>query len=318
MENYALLRAGIEVSGAVVRVQYGLNMASQLSGSVDPLTGETYEFNPDVSNKYEAILTFDGDLTASGLQPLEDASYTIQALAAVSGYRSGLRDATGNTLYRTGLLPTGDDFSASFVVQIEEPEPTEDPDPPAETDGQATPVDTDAILVNQEYSELQYTTAGQSLAVDNDGDFVVAWTRYDDVDSSGNPTDANIYARYFTDEVQRLTLLPSQLAEDNDGLASTLGSFTLEYAAPEIQMLSITAGHPALHQRRPRHRRGTKSDESPVPSCSATTSPATARSATTRGSPKPSPSVRSPKTQWRITRQPSRPPSAPSAANSPA
>ncbi len=241
VENYALLRAGIEVSGAIVRVEYGLNMASQLSGTVDSLTGELYEFNPDESNKYEAILTFDGDLTASGLQPLEDASYTIQALAAVSGFRSGLRDATGNTLYRTGLMPTGDDFSASFVVQIEEPEPTEDPDPPAETDGQATPVDIDAILVNQEYSELQYTTAGQSLAVDNDGDFVVAWTRYDGVDNSGNPTDANIYARYFTDEVQRLTL-PTQLAEDNDGLTSTLGTFTLEYAAPEIQMLSITAG----------------------------------------------------------------------------
>jgi subtilisin-like proprotein convertase family protein/secreted trypsin-like serine protease len=240
--NYALLRGGIAVPGAIVRVQYGLNLASQLAGTVDPLTGKAYDLNPNKTNKYEAILTFDGDLTTSGLQPLEDASYTVEALAAVPGFRSGLRDAVGNTLYRTGLLPTGRNFSASFVVQIEEPPPTPDPDPPAVTgNAQAKPVDLDAILVNQRYSEAQYTTAGQSLAVDNDGDFVVVWTRYDAVDTNGKPTDANIYARYFTDEVQRLTL-PAQMAEDTDDVESTVGTFTLAYAAPEIQMLSITAG----------------------------------------------------------------------------
>ena len=219
-DNYALLRGGISVPGAIVDVQYGLN----------PQT-----------NKYEATLTFDGDLTTAGLQPLEDASYQIQALAAVPGFRSGLRDVVGNVLYRTGLTPTGQDFTASFVVQIDEPPPPPQPDPPSATEVQTGPVDWDAVLVNQVYSENQFTTPGQSLAVDNDGDFVVTWTRYDDVDNDGNPTDANIYARYFTDEVQRLSL-PSQMAEDTDGKDSTLGTFTLEYDAAEIQMLSITAG----------------------------------------------------------------------------
>ena len=239
--NYALLRGGISVPGAVVRVEYGLNKASELSGLTDLLTGEVYDFNPNASNKYEAILTFDGDLATAGLQRLEDASYQIQALAAVPGFRSGLRDVVGNVQYRTGLAPTGRDFTASFVVQIDEPPPPPQPDPPTLTDPQTGPVDDDAILVNQVYSENQMTSAAQSLAVDNDGDFVVTWTRYEGVDADGNPDDANIYARYFTDEVQRLSL-PSQMAEDTDGVASTLGSFTLEYNAAEIQTLSITAG----------------------------------------------------------------------------
>ena len=240
-DNYSLLRGGISVPGAIVRVEYGLNKASELSGLIDPLTGEAYDFNPNVSNKYEAILTFDGDLATAGLQRLEDASYQIQALAAVPGFRSGLRDVVGNVQYRTGLATTGQDFTASFVVQIDEPPPPPQPDPPTPTDPQTGPVDWDAILVNQVYSENQTTTAGRSLAVDNDGDFVVTWTRYEGVDGDGNPDDANIYARYFTDEVQRLSL-PSQMAQDTDGVASSLGSFTLEYDAPEIQILSITAG----------------------------------------------------------------------------
>ncbi|NLS96608.1 MAG: hypothetical protein GXX96_31110 [Planctomycetaceae bacterium] len=240
--NYALLRGGITVPGSIVSVEYGLNKASELAGTVDPRTGKVYQFNGQKSNKYEAILTFDGDLATSGLQPLEDASYTIQALAAVPGFRSGLRDVSGNVQYRTGLTPTGRDFVASFVVQIEEPPPPPQPDPPTVTEGGAgTAVDLDAILVNQVYSDYQYTSPGRSLAVDNDGDFVVTWTRYDAVDNNGNPIDANIYARYFTDEVQRLTL-PNQLAHDTDGAANTLGSFTLEYNAAEIQMLSITSG----------------------------------------------------------------------------
>ena len=239
--NYELLRGGIKVPGAIVRVEYGLNKASELSGAIDPLTGQPYQFSSNATNKYEAILTFDGDPTSSGLQPLEDASYQITALAAATGVRSGLRDVVGNALYRTGYAPNGDNFVASFVVQIEEPPPPPQPDPPEETDVQTGPVDWDAILVNQVYSEDQFTSAGQSLAVDNDGDFVVAWTRYDAVDNTGAPTDANIYARYFTDEVQRLSL-PTQMAEDTDNDPDTLGTFTLEYNAPEIQILSVTAG----------------------------------------------------------------------------
>jgi large repetitive protein len=344
--NYALLRGGINVPGSVIRVEYGLNKTSEMSGLIDPLpnatlnwdntsdvqipalgtvvstidvpklavisdimvdfefdiidaddltislvspsgttaivtgnnvsmsdfddeditgpwrlvitnnsgiaggvldswdliaeTNNRYNFNTQQTNKYEAILTLDGDLADDGLEPLEDASYQIQALAAVPGFRSGLRDVVGNVQYRTGLTPTGRDFTASFIVQIDEPPPPPQPDPPTVTDPPVTAADWDAVLVNQVYSDSQFTSAGHSLAVDNDGDFVVTWTRYDDV-VDDVPTDGNIYARYFTDEVQRLSL-PSQMAVDSDGQDSTQGSFTLEYNAAEMQMLSITAG----------------------------------------------------------------------------
>ncbi|MBN2477131.1 MAG: proprotein convertase P-domain-containing protein [Pirellulales bacterium] len=104
------------------------------------------------------------------------------------------------------------------------------------------------------------TLAGQSLAGDNDGDFVVVWTRYDEfVDANGDPiidpatqdvlTDANVYARYFTDEVQRITL-PAGVTNDNvDG---NYGTFSLRYGGNEVQKISITASYmPAFDPESP-------------------------------------------------------------------
>ena len=73
---------------------------------------------------------------------------------------------------------------------------------------------------------------GQSVATDNKGDFVVVWTRYDNTtDSLGNTiSDANIYARYYTDAVQRIDLPVGAK------------SFKLQYNGNEIQKLSISAG----------------------------------------------------------------------------
>ncbi|NQT40506.1 MAG: hypothetical protein HQ581_23640 [Planctomycetes bacterium] len=113
------------------------------------------------------------------------------------------------------------------------------------------PADWDDVLVNPTPDTVEQSTlSGQSLAADNDGDFVVTWTRYDRVlDSIGNPvidpstgnpmSDANIYARYFTDEVQQLTL-PDAIAGDADenGIG---GSFSLLYGGNEVQKISITA-----------------------------------------------------------------------------
>jgi subtilisin-like proprotein convertase family protein len=240
-QNYALLLDGIELDGAIVSVEYGLNMASQLAGTIDSRTGEAYSFDPDPTNKYEAIVTFDSDLTTEGLQGLEDGTYTLRALAAVPGVHSGLRDAAGNVLYLTGLQTSGNDFSAPFMVNSDGDDDLEAPEPPELTEAEFNAVDLDAILVNQVTSDHQYTTAAQSVATDNDGDFVVTWTRYDSVDDDGNPTDANIYARYYTDEVQRISL-PDALSSDTDDSSNTLGEFALEYNAAEIQQLSITAG----------------------------------------------------------------------------
>lgn len=116
-----------------------------------------------------------------------------------------------------------------------------------------TPVDVLDKLVNQSLlpSSTNGTIAGQSIAVDNDGDFVVVWTRYDAIMDpfSGSPmldpltgqplTEANIYARYFTDEVQRITL-PSGVL--NDANSNQHAKVSLIYGGTTlVQRLNITA-----------------------------------------------------------------------------
>ena len=105
------------------------------------------------------------------------------------------------------------------------------------------------ILVNETLG-YQGTVSGQSIAVDNDGDFVVTWTRNDPVyDKFGNPvvdyetgdymSDSNIYARYFTDEVQRITLPAGVLTNNNDKYYAT---FSLDVNGNEVQRLTVTSG----------------------------------------------------------------------------
>ncbi|MCS7239389.1 MAG: hypothetical protein NZ899_14150, partial [Thermoguttaceae bacterium] len=110
------------------------------------------------------------------------------------------------------------------------------------------PADWDQILVNERFAENQQMVAGRAVGVDADGDFVVVWSRIDPVlDSAGNPvidprtgqpmTDSNIYARYFTDEVQRI-FLPSEVLIDN-----TLGLARIDFVVNgrEIQKLVFSA-----------------------------------------------------------------------------
>ena len=131
-----------------------------------------------------------------------------------------------------------------------------------------SPVSPFDSLVNETYSETnpyydmagmspsytsenltQTTYGGQSIGVDDDGDFVVTWSRNDVVvDSLGNPvidpvtgdaaTDQNIYARYFTDEVQRITL-PESIAANN--VSGSWGNFSLAIGGNEVQKITIDA-----------------------------------------------------------------------------
>jgi putative transposon-encoded protein len=66
------------------------------------------------------------------------------------------------------------------------------------------------IAVAENILGTEYMVAGQSIAVDNDGDFVATWQR---TDAAG---DTNIYARYFTDQSERLTL-PEEIFEQGAG-----------------------------------------------------------------------------------------------------
>ncbi len=108
-------------------------------------------------------------------------------------------------------------------------------------------VDYQDVLVNETYnaSGTLNMVAGQSIAVDNDGDFVVVWARQDTVTWGSNNSktmqDWNIYARYFTDEVQRVTV-PSETLEDTN--SSLTGTITLRYGGTSaIQKISFTAAY---------------------------------------------------------------------------
>ena len=92
------------------------------------------------------------------------------------------------------------------------------------------PADVTALIANQTYGSSQQTNTAHSIASDNAGDFVVTWTRQDSiVDANGNPitdpstglpeTVSDVWARYFTQNVQQITL-PAGTAKfsltDND------------------------------------------------------------------------------------------------------
>ncbi len=97
-------------------------------------------------------------------------------------------------------------------------------------------------------------TDNQSVATDENGDFVATWTSYDPVMVNGkqatDPTtkapmvEGNVYARYYTNDVQRITL-PSAILNTTANLTSQgYGSFQLVYNGAEQQELSITATNP--------------------------------------------------------------------------
>ena len=118
-----------------------------------------------------------------------------------------------------------------------------------------SPADWGDNLVNETFNESpQGTIQSDSVAADNDGDFVVTWTRVDPVlDASGAPeidpatglpmSDANVYARYMTDEVQRITI-PDELVTNNS--PGQYGTFSLTYGGNEIQQIEFSATYQPL------------------------------------------------------------------------
>ena len=111
-------------------------------------------------------------------------------------------------------------------------------------------------LINQATSTSQSTVTARSLATDNNGDFVVVWSRLDAVldpatgESIINPstgkamTDSNIYARYFTDDVQRITL-PEGVDAPDPLHPNAYATFSLRFGGNEVQELAFSATTPS-------------------------------------------------------------------------
>ena len=113
-----------------------------------------------------------------------------------------------------------------------------------------SPLNSDAILINQTFGKAISTTVGKAVATADNGDFVATWSQRDNLlDAAGNPVTINgaplsqsdIWARYFTTEVQRITL-PTDIAVNNDDDPNTVGRFSLTYNTQTIQEITFSAG----------------------------------------------------------------------------
>jgi hypothetical protein len=162
--NYRIIDGkGNEIANAVVSVDYGMNKAAELS--------QLYGLNPVPTNKWEVVLTIDGQPGTAGVQALPDGSYTLSVAHAVPTTSTtvgqiGLRDLAGNPLFSTGFTPAGSDYTTNFTVGTG-----------AGSSGGAGSPQSAAKdpLVNA-------TTAGNQnaaeVATDGGGNYVVVWVSY--------------------------------------------------------------------------------------------------------------------------------------------
>jgi hypothetical protein len=138
--NWALLKDGTSISGGIRSIEFGMNKAADLG------------LGPR-SNKWEAVLQFDGNGANSGITTLGDGNYEIVA-------KNSLRDRSGNPLGRRGLTPNGQTVSRQFSI---------------------AQLGTGEQQVNQTPAGAQETQveSPKQVASDADGDYVSVWTSRD-------------------------------------------------------------------------------------------------------------------------------------------
>jgi hypothetical protein len=189
-ENFVLYRGDVEIPGGVVKVEFGLNMASQLNGRPDGVDHDgdgiadgIYRLNPLPTNKWEAVLTLDANgIIGPGAPPLEAGDYRIVVRTPQPVQNiSGIRDLAGNPLGFSGYRPAGIDMALTFSVAVVTPDVRVD-----------TAVGTE--------TGRTFAEAASAIAADADGDYVVVWTVFDPVvgadrlyfrlfDADGTPAD---------------------------------------------------------------------------------------------------------------------------------
>ena len=115
--NWVLLKDGVNISGGIQKIWFGMNKAADMAGALG--------LDPVGTNKWEAVLELDGDgVTGSSVVPLTNGHYQIVALES-------MKDKAGNPLGRTGFNPNGLRFSQSFDILIpNNPEVQVNSDPP--------------------------------------------------------------------------------------------------------------------------------------------------------------------------------------------
>ncbi len=204
-DNWQLLRNNSAFSCDVVAVQYGLN----------PATG-----------RYEAVVTVDGNAFADGDQALGNGDYALTLSDAV-------QDIFGNRLDGNFDGTPGGAYTINFSIDL-----SSNPFPPGITGNTVS----------------QTTSAAHSVAADDGGDFVIVTTRADAMlDTNGNPLPdpanggdmygSNIYATYYTEAVQRITLPTGVLT---DAVSNKYAKFSLIYGGNAVQKLTFSQATDAV------------------------------------------------------------------------
>ena len=185
VQNYRLLKDGVEVPGGIYQVRFGMNMAADLAG--------LYSLDPTPTNKWQAVIVLDGDGSAtSGIAPLGTGTYTLEAIGGTAT-TTGLRDTGGKGLGQDGYHPLQYTFSRQFVVSQTAPagDNLVGPTPPSV----APPVPARLPDYENARSGRTYAENPQAVAMDADGHYVMVWTATDYTDPA-NPRD-RVYYQLF-------------------------------------------------------------------------------------------------------------------------
>ncbi len=214
--NWTLLCGGVEVTGAIESVTFGMNASQQLAkNTVDENGNAVEEINDGVlaygTNRWEAVVTF-----AEGFE-LNDGDYTLVCSAMVQDIARNAIYSQGYAVDGSGAGFDGRDWKLDFsVVRLNEALGFEygdgfhrdnyipedyieyDPNAPSHEDGVYGPV------VYQDYSSLKQVTrssilnetsdygpnTAQSVASNANGDFVTTWVEtLEEIDKeTGNKT----------------------------------------------------------------------------------------------------------------------------------
>ncbi|MGD9128269.1 MAG: hypothetical protein PVH19_12905, partial [Planctomycetia bacterium] len=162
-ENWALMKYDsdgtlVEIRGGISEVFFGMNSAASMA--------TTLGLNPLGTNKWEAILTLDGNGNGAGVEALEDGHYVIVA-------KSNLRDPSLNPLGFTGYDIDGYDILTSFTITL----PT----------GSETLVNSELVGEQETLPESSsdiaagvFPNSPQAISGDADGEHVVVWTQEGD------------------------------------------------------------------------------------------------------------------------------------------
>jgi hypothetical protein len=168
--NWSLFRNGALVDRGVKDVEFGLNQ-SQVEGLV-----------PGSTNKYEAILTFDGNPTLQGNQPLGSGVYTLVLYNNVEDLFENRLDGDYNGTpggnYELNFTILGDDLGTGGGTEPGDPDPGDNEDD----------------LVHDDPTGLQEDPA---VATDANGNYVVVWVEQDPTVEDPTISDSNIHARRF-------------------------------------------------------------------------------------------------------------------------